>query len=375
MYPTKKYFEFYGAPDLLSPLPAWRPTGVKAIGATYLVSNILASLGVNRVLEDAFGSDRSAMIQSIAGYMLCRGNVIERISDWCEGCSLCRPITPQVASLVFSSITNKEIMDFFKAWAARNNSDEFLAYDVTSFSTYAKKIEDAEWGYNRDGDKLAQINIGHYLSYQNGLPIFYVTYPGSIIDKSHMPYMMMYNDELAINNPIFIMDRGFCSTANIQALHADNIRYIIMVDLLHKSAQLAINEVRNDIKSISNKIIPGLFGKTIHSRFYGVRTDMHVFYSHELEINHELSLYQKIELKGKKLDQIKTLTIKEAKNYSNYYDINIKNDGTFTYSMNIKKIDQKSLNNGFYCIISNTKFNINDVNIIYKRRDIIEKNV
>jgi transposase len=81
-------------------------------------------------------------------------------------------------------------MAFFKLWTRERAGDRYLAYDVTSFSSYAKGIEDTEWGYNRDGDKLPQVNLGCYMGYESALPLFYVTYPGSIIDKSHMSCMM-----------------------------------------------------------------------------------------------------------------------------------------------------------------------------------------
>jgi transposase len=373
MYPTQKYFLYYGTPEPSRQLPTVGPISCKSIGASYIVSHILANLGVDRVLEDVFGAEETGSILSIAEYMVCRGNVMERIGDWCEGHSLGCQLKAQDASLIFSSITHDGKMDFFKAWLARNNAGDFLAYDVTSFSTYAKKIEEAEWGYNRDGDKMPQINMGHYFSYQTGLPMFYVTYPGSITDKSYLSYLIIYNNELAIKDPVIIMDRGFCSTANIQALHADNIRYVIMVDSFHKTTLSAINEVKNNIKSISNVIKAGLFGKTIHSRFYGARTDMHVFYNRDLEERHEMALFRRIELKADQLKKLKTITPKEAKNFINYYIIKINNNGTFTYTMNFEKIDEIASNNGFYCIISNTKFDIADVNTIYRRRDNVEK--
>jgi hypothetical protein len=71
-------------------------------------------------------------------------------------------------------------MVFFKKWVARQAPGKFFAYDVTSFPTYAKDIIDSEWAYNRDRDKLPQINLGYILSEDSSLPVFYVTYPGSI---------------------------------------------------------------------------------------------------------------------------------------------------------------------------------------------------
>jgi transposase len=71
-------------------------------------------------------------------------------------------------------------MNFFKKWIADCQKDSPLAYDVTSFSTYAKAVTDTVRGCNRDGDKLPQINLGCYLSYQNGMPLFEAS------EKRHM---------------------------------------------------------------------------------------------------------------------------------------------------------------------------------------------
>jgi hypothetical protein len=35
-------------------------------------------------------------------------------------------------------------------WMKHKKSDEYVAYDVTSVSSYSKNITELEWGYNRD---------------------------------------------------------------------------------------------------------------------------------------------------------------------------------------------------------------------------------
>jgi transposase len=67
-----------------------------------------------------------------------------------------------------------------------------------------------------EGNVLPQINMGLYIGQTSRLHVFYVTYPGSIVDKSHLPSMMAYNVNLGITDIRFVMDRGFVSTANIE---------------------------------------------------------------------------------------------------------------------------------------------------------------
>ena len=51
--------------------------------------------------------------------------------------------------------------EFYSLWNdmhAHENSKIF--YDVTSFSTYSGLIQKAQFGYNRDGEALRQVNQG-----------------------------------------------------------------------------------------------------------------------------------------------------------------------------------------------------------------------
>lgn len=61
----------------------------------------------------------------------------------------------------------------------KKKSDEYVAYDVTSISSYSKNISELEWGYNRDKERLPQINMGMYYGEESRLPLYYRIYPGS----------------------------------------------------------------------------------------------------------------------------------------------------------------------------------------------------
>ena len=71
-------------------------------------------------------------------------------------------------------------------------------------------------GYNRDREKLPQINLGMYFGETSRLPIYYCVYPGSILDKTHLQYMMQDNEILGIKKVKFVMDKGFYSLSNVR---------------------------------------------------------------------------------------------------------------------------------------------------------------
>lgn len=75
-------------------------------------------------------------------------------------------------------------------------------------------------GYNRDKERLPQINMGMYYGEESCLPLYYRVYPGSISDKTHLKYMVADNEFINGKRTRFVMDRGFYSKENLQFLTA-----------------------------------------------------------------------------------------------------------------------------------------------------------
>lgn len=103
------------------------------------------------------------------------------------------------------------MMLFFREWMTRSKRDEYVAYDVTSISSYSRNITELEWGYNRDREKLTQVNLGLYYGEGSGLPLHYRVYPGNIPDKAYLKYMLGEKAFINGKKTRFVMDRG-CRT-------------------------------------------------------------------------------------------------------------------------------------------------------------------
>ncbi|MCL1876392.1 MAG: transposase [Synergistaceae bacterium] len=378
LIPNDTYWEFYGdiasVSDLVISDSAPSFDSVRSIGATFLIGRIFESLGVTNIIKNTFGNSRASLIMNICAYMVCRGNVFEYVADWSDEYTFKEPpLTSPVTSSLFASITYEERMAFFRAWASLQADNEHFVYDVTSFSSYATGIAETEWGYNRDKEKLPQINFGCYLGQKSGLPVFYVTYPGSIVDKSHLIYMMAYNETLGISKVCFIMDRGFCTTDNVKYMHASQLSYIMGVEIRHKAAREAVDEVRDDILSMRHLVKAGIYARTVYSRFYGSTSTMHIFFDPGMAECQRRDLYRTVEVEEEKLCQLEQLTKKEAKRYLNHFIIDLGKDGTFKYERNYEKIDEAAKDCGFFCLLSNTDTESSEVLDLFRRKDSIEK--
>ena len=139
------------------------------------------------------------------------------IDDWFDetDVSFAERMDDQQISRLFASISYGERASFFKEWVKLRSEREYIAYDVTSVSTYSKGIDIVECGYNRDNEKLPQINIGMFYGAESRLPVYYDVYSGSVPDKSHLIFMMEGAGKLGITNARFILDCGFVTENNL----------------------------------------------------------------------------------------------------------------------------------------------------------------
>jgi transposase len=378
LIPNDAYWEYYGEESIITEATESELTpsfeSVHSVGASFLVARVLESLGITGILKSVFGKVKAMAILTAVIYMVCRGNVFEHVGDWCDEYTLQdSPLTSPGASTLFSSIAFGERMAFFRAWVALQADNEYFAYDVTSFSSYAAGIMDTEWGYNRDKEKLPQINLGCYMGQKSGLPVFYVTYPGSIVDKSHLQYMMSYNETLGIKNVCFVMDKGFCTTSNIQYMHSSGRLYVVGAETGHKATGNAINEVRDSIVSMRYQVAAGIYARSVRSRFFGCISTMHIYFSPELAERQRRDLYRTVEIEEEKLRQLEQLTKKEAKRYQSHFNIEIGKEGTFKFERNYDKIDNAAKNCGYFCILTNTDATSAETLTTYRNKDTIEK--
>jgi len=196
---------------------AQMPNRVSSCGDTFLLMRLAEAIGLRSVLESNF-PDRYSQMLAAAFYILCEGNVMMYIEDWFDETEVqfAEYMDDQQCSRLFVSITHDERTVFFKEWAKLRSEQEYIAYDVTSISTSSKGIDIAEWGYNRDGENIPQINLGMFYGAESQLPIYYNLYSGSITDKSHLPFMMEGASKLGIKKVRFVLDRGFVTEDNLK---------------------------------------------------------------------------------------------------------------------------------------------------------------
>ena len=129
-----------------------------------------------------------------------------------------KDIPSQKSSALLSLITEDRKTNFLKRQAKRRNEEEYLFYDSTSVSSYSEQLKQVRYGKNKDGDKLAQINLALLFGQKTGLPAYYRKLPGNITDVTTIRKLIVDADCLDIKKVLLVMDRGYYSEKNLNDL-------------------------------------------------------------------------------------------------------------------------------------------------------------
>ena len=374
LIPNKNYYEIYASSANHSRQPEIE--SIKSCGVTYAIDGLLNELGLVEIMRKKFPKHADQII-ALAEYVLCEGNVMSYYEDWHDEVyphGNARLGSADI-SRVFQAIDYKSRMDFFRTWIYARDPSEYIAYDVTSVSSYAKGIEALEWGYNRDKESLPQLNFAMYYGQQSMLPLYYCVYPGSVPDKTHLEYMLRDNELIGCKRIKYVMDRGFFSADNLRFMTEAGARFIISVPNSSLFAKELISKYRNQIVNRSEcrlgKNLP--YVKAVIREDFGMRVKAHIFYNPAKAAAEEEILFDDLERCERALREMSEPPARSL-HYDRYFKINHKKGGGIGFIRDNEKINTIISRLGFFIIVE-TDFEASSLEILmtYRRRDVVEK--
>lgn len=370
LIPNRNYYEVY----LKQSAPAM--TGVHSSGMYMAFRGISDTLGLTRILKRYFPENWELMLTA-AQYMISEGNVMYYLGDYTEGhkTAFGAKVDDAQVSRMFSKLRKEDMLLFFREWMKVKKAKEYVSYDVTSISSYGKGIKELEWGYNRDKEKLPQINMGMYYGEESKLPLYYRVYPGSISDKSHLKHMVSDQSFVGNKKTRFVMDRGFYSAENLQYLVSEGCRFIIALPGSLKYCTELIRKHREELIGHSQYYLGKgqPYGNAYEVTDLGFRMRVHMYYSPEKAAMESESLYELLERQENELSQMEEPPERKL-HYDKYFYINRSKDGKLGYTRNHKAIDEQLARCGFF-LIGETDFTKTTAEVLelYRRRDMVEK--
>jgi transposase len=369
-FPNDNYFKYF---DVTPPKTLF-PTRFMHAGHTVFLANRLQQLDVAPILFTLFPESYTKILQ-VAIYMMCNGNVMLYMDDfYTKHLNPYKEIIGQRhLSELYEEITKEKRWAFFKEWKNQVvSSDEYIAYDVTSISTYAKDIPFAERGYNRDHELLPQVNVGLFFSQHQKLPVCYELYNGSLTDQTFLPTMMTFAKAFDIQPFLYVMDKGFLNTKNIQYLTEEEIPFLLSAPSHQKVYQEALLAARKEIRQMNNYIdFAGVFGVkttvTIDQEDY----TLFCYFDSEKAKTQERTLFEQIKEREEQL--AKQLQCKKRRKKEPYFKVELEDEKMIRFSRNNEAIEEALALTGMFGLLSNQpEIAPAEALSIYRRRNAIE---
>ena len=425
MYPNERYFKYFSGDaepvlhDVETDVPSpsiteldssdtqkeadntfhtvLRPTEVSrscciSVGAFIAIQKIIKDYSLDAILKDCIGDDTYAgLFLDYAVYeIICQSNVAQHFPSYAYRHPLFTPsmkiYSDSSLGIMFETLTANDRQEFLNKWNKSRNTHEriYISYDSTNRHSKAGDIQLTEYGHPKDGDKNTPvINQGMAFDCEYKEPLWYTTYPGSIVDVNTLIYTVDTAKSYGYKNLGFILDRGFFSKQNLFYMDENAFSFIIMAkgktSFLHTLTEEAMGTFELDRRFLIPKyrvmgttIIRKLFPDDSRDRFRYI----HVYYN-ELKAAAERDrleddlckwTFELSKCIGKRVDR------KNLSSYERYFILNYDTNNCLkSYDVNNEAVDDDKFWMGYFTIVSSEKMTAEEALITYKGRDHSEK--
>ena len=412
MFPNTNYFKFFDT-DKLPDQP--QKADNISIGILTVVETLISSSGLLDVLSEVFSEEEISLILDLAMYMLSQESaVFQHFPHWGRNHAL---FSSKIHSDSFISefeknnISVSKINLFKSKWAANviGNGRLYFCYDSTNINSQAEGVFLVEKGHAKDDPSLCQVNMDYVIRQEDGLPVTFTTFPGSINDMAEASEMISFfesllsgTDKSEIQPDItMICDRGYISEENVKSLDSAGMQFLLMLRANMRITNDLLLKYAKQVKSSANYIreyeqyamtVPEyLFDSDKEKRFF------HIIWDHTLERKHRNKLYNDLDNKENRIknsiERKKVYTKDELKVFEKWFTLEIEKSGELTVKKKgggkgKKKVDgfiiKKATKNtaaidadlekcGFYILVTSEKMADAETIEAYLKRDCVEK--
>ena len=358
-------------------------------GATYLFDELVDELGIRDDLKKCF-PHHYTQILSIAYYLILEDrNPLSRFSKWAATHKhpYGEDIPSQRSSDLFAQITEDGKNRYFTLQGNRNKEEEYWFYDSTSISSYSNHLAQVRYGRNKDHEHLEQINLAVLYGEQSRLPFYYRKLPGNISDVMTIKNLIEDISQLAFKKVKLVMDRGFYSESNINALLSAHFKFLIGVKTSLKFVQESLAKARTEMRNFGH-YQPDYdlftYSEKISWNYEQVRPYkrdtlkeerrmyLHLYYSPEKALEDERKLHTKLMTWKTELESGKTKQEHE-KSYAKYFEVKTTPVRGIKVTAKQEAIEEAKKNYGYFAMISNEVKDPVQALALYRRKDLIEK--
>jgi hypothetical protein len=352
-------------------------------GLFYFLKNIAEKTKLLAVLKETIPRYWEQLCM-LSFYLVAGDKPLMYMEDWIAG-NESYPVgtmSSQRISELLCAFGQPERNGFFSRWCGCQRTDEYLALDITSISSYSGLIRDCERGYNRDGEDLSQINVCLLYGEKSGLPIYQTSYSGSLGDVTTFKTTVAEMEGVSGGKKlVLVMDKGFYSEKNVRVMleRYQGSEFLIAVPFSSSYAKGLVEEERGKIEKFENLIkTQGSPGRGVLKRicFAGFPLSAYVLYNPERNLASRNDLYTHVNWLKEAVEAGKKLPAFEQE-IKKYFLADKKGTGEGEEKGRVE-IDQEAIEgdlatSGWMVMLGNGNLGVQEAHDIYRKKDVVEK--
>ena len=386
MHANKNYISLF-AKDSLPDAPA--RSDLLAMGTPLLLKKAASDSRLDSALLAVFDSDETNLILDLAAYTLSEEtDAFQHFPTYGFHTALMSDSVVSdstISRFLREAIKPSAIQHFLDEWSEQNTGEgrAYLCYDSTNVNCVADGVSLAEMGHAKDDPTKPQINLEYVVRQEDGLPLIYRDYPGSIVDVTQCSDMIETIKALGYHDIVAICDRGYISKDNLTDFDNAGIGFLLLLKACDATKEL-IAKYGKKVRLRSDAYIEehDLYGLTVRHRLFGNSGPcryLHIIWSQEIADKGRRSIMKTVSEIEKTLTKMVKkgthLSIQKEKEYGKYFDIEIfpRTRKIKSFERNSKAIDNAIELEGFHVLASSDEITCSEAINAYSKRDCVEK--
>lgn len=389
MYPNEKFLKFFSQELLPSEKEGRYRSGCLHVGAFLVIRKIISDYHLDEMAARIIGQDAGLFLDLCAYSIITEDNAGQYYPDYAYNHALftgdMRIYSDSKVSGFLQDVTIDQRIKFLNEWNKKRDHREriYISYDSTNKMSQAGDIDLVELGHAKDGVETDIFNYAISYDRENREPLFYESYPGSIVDISQLQHTVKKTKGYGYEHIGFILDRGYFCKENISFMEDNGYDFVIMAKGMKSLVSELVLEVKGTFEDDRRNSIRAfkVSGTTVKRKLFAddkKERYFHIYYDDGKKASEREKFEDKIDRMGRKLKECMGEPIHPGGEYKKYFDLvfwhgGLPDEKFMSGNERPDVINQEIQLCGYFVIVTSAKMTAKEALILYKSRDGSEK--
>jgi len=360
----------------------------KFYGATYLLDRIGELHGISEDLQRCFPDSSNQMLSLVYFLILEENNTISRFPRWAATHLLPYggPIPTQRCSELFQLVTEEAKQQFFQLQVARRNEQDYLAFDISTISSFSETLNQVKYRNDKQSDPMAEINLCLMSGERSNMPVGYRRLPRSLSDLPMIKGVLRDLEDLITGKVKLVLDYDFYSEGHINDLYTNHYKFLMGAPVSSPFIQQHLEAVRDTIRTRAHYHTGHKIGcysvmsvwphERVKKRTSEVikadkRIYVHLYYDERLAIDDKVAFNKRLDQLEQELYANKRVSAHEHL-YERYFHLRQTHPRRIAITLRQDALDAQQRDFGHFALISNDIKAPVEALEVYRSRTLIE---